>query len=134
MSPLSRRTVLRRISLGIGVALAGCSTASQATQPSPSSKPPRSPSPCSEELVVLDEVRKDDLEEGTYEIVPFGNLSTVQQQTFEQSLKDGQASLVEEKESWYRYVEYQHSKQRLSMVIQYNRTLYGVEVHHLDYC
>jgi hypothetical protein len=134
MSPLSRRAVLRRASLGSGVALAGCSTTSEATQSSPSAEPTRSPSPCSEELVAIKEVQKDDLEEGAYENVPFEDLSATQQQTFEQARKDGRAPLVETKESWYRYVEYQHSKQQLRMVVRYNETLYGVEVHHLDYC
>jgi hypothetical protein len=134
MSPLSRRAVLRRASLGSGVILAGCSTTSQSTHPSPSSDPTRSPSPCSEELVALNEVREADLEEGTYEIVPFVNLSETQQQTFEQARRDGRAPLVEEKESWYRYVEYQNHEQRLSMVVRYNETLYETEVHHLDYC
>ena len=85
-------------------------------------------------MVALNEVREADLEEGTYEIVPFGEISETQQQTFEQARRDGRAPLVEEAESWYRYVEYQNHEQRLSIVVRDNETLYEIEVHHLDYC
>lgn len=145
---MRRRGVLAAVSGTLTGGIAGCfsdpsrgssltdrvSDDQRTTQPSPSGVSTRSPSACSEELVAIDGVQEAELEDGTYEIVPFGNLSETQQQTFEQALEDGRAPLVEKKESWYRYVEYQHSKQRLKMVVGYSETLYGVEVHHLDYC